>query len=185
MGFLLARAEWTRSATTMEKSQPAACCTPTMTYLLIPPPLPHSLSKPCTHTHTQVKASEAMLARAKEWKSSASTMEKLRAEVRQAKERLSEMQGERDKLDLAAAKALPKALHCFNLRLTVVGWWEGYVVCLLKALEPRVPLAGNKMHQQTSRCRERGLVGSLLPRVVSFLNAAGSRGSPLMARDQQ
>ena len=61
-----------------------------------------------------------MLARAKEWKSSTSTMEKLRAEVRQAKERLSEMQGERDKLDLAAAKALPKALHCFNLRLTVV-----------------------------------------------------------------
>ncbi|CAI7930349.1 unnamed protein product [Closterium sp. NIES-54] len=66
-----------------------------------------------------VKLLEAVAARAKEWRGNAATIEKLRGEVERGKAKVAALTAERNQLDLAAAKALPKSLHCFNLRLTV------------------------------------------------------------------
>ncbi|GJP32780.1 hypothetical protein CLOM_g17377 [Closterium sp. NIES-68] len=66
-----------------------------------------------------VKLLEAVAARAKEWRGNAATIEKLRGEVARGKAKVAALTAERNQLDLAAAKALPKSLHCFNLRLTV------------------------------------------------------------------
>ncbi|CAI5519165.1 unnamed protein product [Closterium sp. Naga37s-1] len=66
-----------------------------------------------------VKLLEAVAARAKEWRGNSATIEKLRGEVERGKAKVAALTAERNQLDLAAVKALPKSLHCFNLRLTV------------------------------------------------------------------
>ncbi|CAI5493602.1 unnamed protein product [Closterium sp. Naga37s-1] len=66
-----------------------------------------------------IKLLESLRARAQEWRSTLTLIERLRGEVDKMKTKLKAVSKERNKLDLAAAKALPKALHCLNLRLAV------------------------------------------------------------------
>ncbi|CAI5470710.1 unnamed protein product [Closterium sp. Yama58-4] len=66
-----------------------------------------------------IKLLESLRARAQEWRSTLTLIERLRGDVDKMKSKLKAVSKERNKLDLAAAKALPKALHCLNLRLAV------------------------------------------------------------------
>ena len=65
-----------------------------------------------------IKVLEALKARFSEWHGTIATVERL-------KNKVAEITRERNQLDLAAAKALPKALHCLNLRLAIVSVERG------------------------------------------------------------
>eukprot|EP00897_Mesotaenium_endlicherianum_P000962 jgi/Mesen1/10867/ME000093S10376 len=66
-----------------------------------------------------IKLLEAINARAREWKSSYYVIKKLKEELIKAKEKVVKVTRERNVLDLAAAKALPKSLHCLGMKLTM------------------------------------------------------------------
>ncbi|CAI5461897.1 unnamed protein product, partial [Closterium sp. Yama58-4] len=77
-----------------------------------------------------IKLLEALRARAQEWKSTLSTLDRL-------KKKVESLTKERNQLDLAAAKALPKALHCLNLRLAVAYGKDDEIKALTKAREEK------------------------------------------------
>ncbi|CAI5489731.1 unnamed protein product [Closterium sp. Naga37s-1] len=77
-----------------------------------------------------IKLLEALRARAQEWKSTLSTLDRL-------KKKVESLTKERNQLDLAAAKALPKALHCLNLRLAVAYGKDDEMKELTKAREQK------------------------------------------------
>ncbi|GJP37398.1 hypothetical protein CLOM_g21806 [Closterium sp. NIES-68] len=77
-----------------------------------------------------IKLLEALRARAQEWKSTLSTLDRL-------KKKVDSLTKERNQLDLAAAKALPKALHCLNLRLAVAYGQDDEMKALTKAREKK------------------------------------------------
>lgn len=66
-----------------------------------------------------IKLLEALNARAKEWKSTLTAVERLREELAKTRTKLLKVTRERNLLDLAAAKALPKSLHCLGMKLTM------------------------------------------------------------------
>ncbi|CAI7884344.1 unnamed protein product [Closterium sp. NIES-53] len=77
-----------------------------------------------------IKLLEALRARAQEWKSTLSLLDRL-------KKKIESLTKERNQLDLAAAKALPKALHCLNLRLAVAYGKDDEMKELTKAREEK------------------------------------------------
>lgn len=66
-----------------------------------------------------IKLLEALNARAREWKGTLALVEKLKDEVTKTKAKLLKVTRERNILDLAAAKSLPKSLHCLGMKLTM------------------------------------------------------------------
>eukprot|EP00897_Mesotaenium_endlicherianum_P000615 jgi/Mesen1/10554/ME000083S10058 len=66
-----------------------------------------------------VKLLETINARAREWKSSYYVIKKLKFDLLKVKAKVVKVTRERNVFDLAAAKALPKSLHCLGMRLTM------------------------------------------------------------------
>lgn len=63
---------------------------------------------------------EQIRARGQEWRNSVQQLERFKEQVESLKAKMHEVSRERNGLDLAVAKGLPKALFCFNLKLSQV-----------------------------------------------------------------
>eukprot|EP00245_Coleochaete_scutata_P009811 TRINITY_DN3322_c0_g1_i1.p1 TRINITY_DN3322_c0_g1~~TRINITY_DN3322_c0_g1_i1.p1 ORF type:complete len:645 (+),score=151.54 TRINITY_DN3322_c0_g1_i1:327-2261(+) len=70
-------------------------------------------------TINAIRVLELQVVRAKEYKSNMQVIGKMKKDMESVREKVLSLQRERNILDLAAAKALPRGLHCLSMRLTV------------------------------------------------------------------